>query len=107
MYALLGFIHVLLMLTQSRFTPDLNFLTIAEVRSTFANPVSQHTFQIPVQGGERLSFETMLPGDKEKLKQSFRTESRIALYLLNIKTRNRADISQKLYLMLGQLKTDG
>jgi hypothetical protein len=109
MYSLLGFINVLLMLTSSRFTPDLGFLSGEETVATFAvaDPSSQNTFHLPVENGPRLSFECVRLGDKEKLKQSLRTEGKYFLQIEKVKQLNRVLSGNKRYLLLGQLKTEG
>jgi hypothetical protein len=109
MYSLIGFIHVLLMLTSTRFVPDFGFLSVDEIAATKVAIGSslQNTFQLPVEDGPRLSFECVRSSDKEKLKPVLRTEGRYFLQVQKIKQLNRAVFGNKRYLLLGQLKTEG
>jgi hypothetical protein len=109
MYPLLGFINVLLMLTQSRFTTDLSFVWNEETATTAAKTkfVVPGTFRLPVEKASLLSFDLISPGGKEKLRQVLHTEAKYFLHVQKIKQRNRAIPGSKLYLVFGQLKTEG
>jgi hypothetical protein len=109
MYSLLGFINVLLVLTQSRFIPDLSFVWNRETATTAADvkPFSPNSFQLPVEKTSLFSFELISPGEKDKLKQVLRSEAKHFLHVQKIKQRNRATPGSKLYLVFGQLKTEG
>ena len=109
MYSLIGFIHVLLMLTQSRFTPDLGSVWKEEASAgtTLSSSFSTHTLQLPVERNARFSFAMIRPEDKERIKLVLQTEARTFIHIQKIKRSNKALSNKKLYLLLGQLKTEG
>lgn len=97
------------MLTQARFTTSIVIACKEEMAATTTTVkhVAANAFQLPGEHVSAFSFEAVTTNDKQKLKISLRAETKYFISQQKIKQRNRAAGSGKLYLVFGQMKTEG
>jgi hypothetical protein len=111
MYTLIGFIQILLMLTQNRLVPDLSFVWREEKAAavTVMMPAIKTTWHLPVTGRQCFRIEALREDDKDKW-QAPVWSGEPAVGILRQQKLVLPKVvagNGKLYLIFCQLKTEG
>lgn len=110
MYSILGFLQVLLMLTQTRLAPDLDFIwTKKQAATQRIMPFAEKKIAAPVNSIYHINRDAISVYKQEKWlrRTSWNIRPRFELSFKKNTRISTTPVADKLYLLLCQLKTEG